>query len=120
MLSSYWVLRRGVYLSAIDLLPGLHRDAELLAVLTGFEPDPGRLAVRRRDRDLGNVHRCRTAIDAALRVHLVGLAVARGDVDAVDHDLAVLRQDLGDRTGAALVLARKHDDLVALLDLGGA
>src|SRR5678816_1417448 len=119
MLSSYAFFWRGVYLSAIDCLPGLDGDTDFLAVLAGLEPDAGRLAVGSRDRDLGNVHRRRGAHDAALRTGSARLAVARGDVDAIDHHLAVLRQDLGHRAGAALVLAREHDDVVALLDLRG-
>src|SRR5690606_16745515 len=82
-------------------------------------PDAGRLAIGRRDRDLGNVQRRRRALDAALRARRARLAVARDDVDAVDDDLAVLRQDPRHRAGATLVLARQHDDLVALLDLRG-
>src|SRR5687768_9211148 len=120
MRSSYACLRRGVYLSAIDLLSGLHRDADLLAVLAGFETNARRLAVGASDRDLRNVHRRGRTVDAALRVGLARLAVAGGDVDAVDHDFAVLRQDLGHGAGATLVLARQDDDVVALLDLSGA
>src|SRR6188768_260247 len=112
MLSSYAVFWRGVYLSAIDLLPGLDGDTDLLAVLARLEPDARRLAIGSGDRDLGNVHRRRRALDAALRAGRARLAVAGGDVDAVDHDLAILRQDLGHRAGAALVLAREDDDLV--------
>src|SRR5690606_15581968 len=63
--------------------------------------------------------RCRRAVDAALRARLARLAVAGGDVDSVDHDLAVLRQDLRHGAGAALVLARQNNDLVTLLDLRG-
>src|SRR5262245_14217484 len=108
---------RGVYLSAIDRLPGLGRDADLLAVL-GFETDAGRLAgLGIGDTDLRDVHRSLTAIDAALRVLLARLTVTHGDVDALHHDLAVLRQNLKDGAGAALVLARADDDAVALLDL---
>src|SRR5690348_11791783 len=108
-----------MYLSAIDCLPGLDGDTDFLAVLAGLEPDARRLAIGSSDRDLGNVHRRGTTVDAALRVRLARLAVARGNVDAVNHDLAVLRQDLGHRAGAALVLAREDDDLIALLDLRG-
>src|SRR3954469_10239062 len=101
MRSSYCCLRRGVYLSAIDGLPGLGRHADLAAVLAGLEADARRLAVGAGDRDLGNVHRRRRAVDAALRVGLARLAMARGDVDPVDHDLAVLRHDAGDGAGPA-------------------
>src|SRR5688572_16462373 len=112
MLSSYAFLWRGVYLSAIDLLPGLDGDTDFLAVLAGLEPNAGRLAIGSCDRDLGNMHGRRATVDAALRVGLARLAVTRGDVDAVDHHLAVLGQDLSHRAGAALVLAGQDNDAV--------
>src|SRR5687768_16369946 len=109
-----------MYLSAIDRFPGLDGNPHLLAVLL-LEADTGGLAVLRIGHgDLADRHRRWRAVDAALRIGLARLAVARGDVDAVDYDLAELRHDLGHRAGAALVLAREHDDAVALLDLRGA
>src|SRR3546814_10228546 len=57
-------------------------------------------------------------LEAALRVLLVRLLVARDDVDARDDDLAVLRQALRHFAGLALVLAGQDNDRVALLDLG--
>src|SRR3546814_20806741 len=81
---------RGVYLSAIDGLPGLHGHADLLAVL-GFEADARRLArLGVRDRDLADVQRRFLAFEAALRVLLVRLLVAGVDIDAPDDDLALL------------------------------
>src|SRR3990170_234761 len=104
MRSSYACLRRGVYLSAIDRFPGLDGHAHLLAVLL-FEADTGGLAVLGIGYgDLTDRHRSGRALDAALRLGLARLAVARGDVDAVDHHLAGLGQDLGHRAGATLVL----------------
>src|SRR6187549_3237560 len=101
MVSSYAVFRRGVYLSAIDRFPGFDGDAHLLAVAL-FEADAGGLAVLGIGHgDLADRHRSGRAVDAALRIGLARLAVARGNVDAVNHQLAVLRQDLGHRTGAA-------------------
>src|SRR5690242_7681670 len=109
---------RGVYLaSAIDLLPGLDGDADLLAVL-GLEADAGRLAVLGHMRDLGHVQRRLGALEAALRVGLARLDVADMDVDARHHDLAVLRHRLDDVAGPALVLAAEDDHAIALLDLG--
>src|SRR5947208_8021593 len=57
------------------------------------------------------------ALDPALRALLRRLAVTCVDVDARHDHLALLRHCLDDLTGAALVLAGQHHDLVALLDL---
>src|SRR6185503_1187148 len=100
----------------MDQLSGLRRDANLLAV-TLLEADPARLAVGGRNCDLGNVQRRFLALDAALRVHLARLAVARMDVDARHDHLAFLRHRLEDVACAALVLAAEDDDAVAFLDL---
>src|SRR5690606_24115010 len=118
MRSSYAFFRRGVYLSAIDGLPGLDRHAHLLAVAL-LEPDARSLAFGSGDRDLGNVHGRRRTVDTALRVRLARLAVAGRDVDAVNHHLTVLRQDLRHRASTSLVLTGQNDDLVTLLDLRG-
>src|SRR3546814_6907801 len=109
---------RGVYLSAIDGLPGLHGHTDLLAV-PGFEADARRLArLGVGNRDLADVKRRFLALEAALRVLLARLLVAGDDVDARDDDLAVLRQALRHFAGLALVLAGQDDDGVTLLDLG--
>src|SRR3546814_19476746 len=109
---------RGVYLSAIDGLPGLHGHADLLAVL-GFEADARRLArLGVRDRDLADVQRRFLAFEAALRVLLVRLLVAGDDIDARDEDLSGLRPALRHLAGLALVLAGQDDKRVALFDLG--
>src|SRR6516165_5313575 len=108
-----------MYLSAIDDLPGLDGNADLLAV-AHFEAHAGRLAVRASDCDVRDVQRRRLALDATLRIRLVGLAVTGVHVDALDDHAVFLRQDLDDGAGTALVLASQHDDLIALLDLGGA
>src|SRR4051812_12918638 len=116
MLSSYSFFRRGwLAASAIDFLPGLDRNADLLAVLR-LETNARRLAVLGRDRDLRNVHRCLAALQATLRVRLGRLAVTGGDVHARHDNLAVLGQRLGDVTRLALVLAGQDDDAVTLLD----
>src|SRR3546814_17932886 len=108
---------RGVYLSAIDGLPGLHGHADLLAVL-GFEADARRLArLGVRDRDLADVQRRFLAFEAALRVLLVRLLVAGAGIDARDDDLAVLRQALRHFAGLPLSTAAQNDKPVALLDL---
>src|SRR5689334_11555594 len=109
---------RGVYLVsalAIDLLPGLDRDADLLAVLARFKTDAGRLAVD----DVGNlrnVERRFRTVETALGVRLARLHVAHVNVHARHDDLAVLRHRLGDFAGPPLVLAGQDDDLVTLLD----
>src|SRR5690606_26369192 len=97
----------------------LDGDADLLPVAL-LEADAGRLAVLGIGHgNLGDRHRRFEAVDATLRVGLARLAVTGSDVHALDDDLAFLRHDLLDGAGAALVLAREHDDVVALLDLGG-
>src|SRR3546814_2460227 len=102
---------RGVYLaSAIDLLPGLDRDADLLAVLAGLETDARGLAVLGHVRDLGDMQRRFRTLEPALRIPLARLDVAHHDVDAGHDDLAVLRHRLGDVTRLALVLAGPDDD----------
>ena len=40
-------------------------------------------------------------------------------IDALDEGAALVRLNLDDLAGAALVATREHDHLVALLDLGG-
>src|SRR4051812_10053157 len=107
---------RALYLSAIDLLPGLYRDADLLAVLARFETDAGRLAVH----DMGNlrhVHRRFRPIETTLGVGLARLDVTNVHIDTRYDDLAVLRERLDDLTGASLVLTGQDDHLVTLLDL---
>src|SRR3546814_16198462 len=100
---------RGVYLSAIDGLPGLHGHADLLAVL-GFEADARRLArLGVRDRDLADVQRRFLAFEAALRVLLVRLLVAGDAIDARDDDLAVLWAVLRPFAGFSLFLCRTED-----------
>src|SRR3546814_11292155 len=87
---------RGVYLaSAIDLLPGLDSDADLLAVLAGLETDARGLAVLGHVRDLGYMQRRFRKLDHALRIPLDRLYVAHHDVDAGYADLAVLRNQIG-------------------------
>src|SRR3546814_8134523 len=71
---------RGVYLaSAIDLLPGLDRDADLLAVLAGLETDARGLAVLGHVRDLGDMQRRFRTLEPALRIPLARLDVAHHD-----------------------------------------
>src|SRR6478609_7185687 len=118
IVSSYILCRRALLASAIDLLPGLDGDADLLAVL-GLETNARRLAILGRDRDLGNVHRRFDPLQATLRVGLARLAVAGRNVDAGDDHLAILREGLRDITGLALVLAGQDDNAVTLLDLRG-
>src|SRR3546814_6182254 len=85
---------RGVYLSAIDGLPGLHGHADLLAV-PGFAADARRLTrLGVGDRDLTDGQRRFLMLEAALRVPLVRLLGARVRVDGRDDDLTVLRQAL--------------------------
>src|SRR5262249_2751640 len=104
---------------AIDQLPGLGGHADLL-VPTRFEPNAGRLAgLRVGNRDLRHVQRRFLALEAALRVLLGRLAVAGRDVGARHDHLSLFGHDLGDFTGAALVLTGQNHDLVALLDLLG-
>src|SRR5436305_13961291 len=100
----------------MDQLSGLGRDANLLAV-TLLETDSARLAVGSRDRDLGYVQRRFLALDPALRALLGRLAVTRVDVDARHEHFAFLGHRLDDLTGAALVPAGPHHDLVAILHL---
>src|SRR3546814_17561370 len=108
---------RGVYLSAIDGLPGLHGHTDLLAV-PGFEADARRLArLGVGNRDLADVKRRFLALEAALRVLLARLLVAGGDVDARGDDLAVLRAALRLFAALALVLAEQDGADVPLLDL---
>src|SRR4051812_47286532 len=102
--------------SAIDQLSGLRRHADLLAV-AHLEADAARLSVGGRNGDLRHVQRRFLALDAALGAYLGGLAVTRMDVDARHDHLALLRHGLDHLAGAALVLARKDDDAVALPDL---
>src|SRR3546814_16859481 len=103
---------RGVYLSAIDGLPGLHGHADLLAVL-GFEADARRLArLGVRDRDLADVPRRFLAFESALRVLLVRLFVAGDDISARSANLAVLREDLGHCVVFALFLSGPQLKLV--------
>ena len=64
-------------------------------------------------------HRRFATIDATLRVRLAGLAVTGSDIHARNDNLAILRHDLKDSAGTALVLTRTNDDTVALLDLRG-
>jgi hypothetical protein len=55
------------------------------------------------------------AIDAALRVHLVWLAVWRTMLTPSHEHLVLLRHGPGDSAGAALVLAGEDDDLSPFL-----
>src|SRR5690606_14081970 len=108
---------RGVYLSAIDRLPGLHGHADLLAVL-GFKADARGLAgLGIGQRNLAREERRFLALKPALRILLGRLAVARNDVDARDDKLAFLGKALRHFAGLTLVLAGQDDDRVALLDL---
>src|SRR6478672_6337572 len=91
--------------SAMDQLSGLGRDAHLLAV-ADLEADAARLSVSGRDGDFGHVQRRFLAIDPALRVRLVRLAMARVDVDPRHDHLAVLRDRLDDLTRAPLEIGR--------------
>src|SRR3546814_20784141 len=110
---------RGVDLASdIDLLPGLDRDADLLAVLAVLETDARGLAVLGHVRDLGDMHRRFRTLEPALRIPLARLDVAHHDVDAGHDDLAVLRHRLGDVTRRALVLAGQDDDATPLLHPG--
>src|SRR6476661_11188724 len=110
--------RRGRYLaSAIDNLPGPHSDADLVAV-PDLETDTRRAAgLGILERHLRDVERRFPALEPALRARLGRLAVAGGDVDAGNHDLAFLGQALGDFAMLALVLAGQDHDAITLLDL---
>src|SRR6202161_2965516 len=118
MLLSYSARRRGVYaVSAIDLCSRAFGKAYLLAIRMNLETYAGRLAVLADDCDVGQMDRRLLRDDAAL-LRLGLLLVALDEVDATDQRLALGRTDLEHLTGAALVAARQHDDLVALPDLG--
>src|SRR5437868_4366233 len=100
----------------MDQLSGLGRNADLL-VAANLEANAGRLAALGiGDRDVGDVHRRFPALDAALRVHLARLAMARVDIHARHDDLHLLGHRADDFTRLALVLAGEDDDLVALAD----
>src|SRR5215213_6718403 len=102
----------------MDQLSRLDRNADLLAV-ANFETDSRRLAVGRRDRDLGNVQRRFLALDPTLGIDLRRLAVTGVDVDPRHDHLAVPGHRLDDLSGAPFVLAGQDHHLVALLDLLG-
>src|SRR6202041_350089 len=118
MLLSYSARRRGVYaVSAIDLCSRALGNSYLRAIRLNLEAYAGRLAVLANDRDVGQVDRRLFRDDAAL-LRLGLLLVTLDEVDAPDQRLAVGRTDLEHLTGAALVAAVQHDDLVTLPDLG--
>src|SRR5690606_15707960 len=93
------------------------RHAHLLAVLLELETDARRLAVLRvGDRQVRQMDGGFLGDDAAfLRSAL--LLVAADEVHTADKGAIFLRHDLEDLAGAPLVLAGKHDDLVASFDL---
>src|SRR5436189_1134599 len=117
MLLSYSARRRGVYaVSAIDLCSRAFGDAYLGAIRLNLEPHAGRLAVLADIRDVGQVDRRLLRDDAAL-LRLGLLLVALDEVDAANQRLALGGTHLEHFTGAALVAAVQHDDLVAFPDL---
>src|SRR5580704_2884924 len=118
MLLSYSARRRGVYaVSAIDLCSRAFGDTYLGAIRLNLETNARRLAVLADDRDVGQVDRRLLRNDAAfLRLGL--LLVTLDEIDAADQRLVVVGTHLEHLTGAALVAARQHDDLVTLPDLG--
>src|SRR5258708_22862662 len=119
MLLSYSARRRGMYaVSAIDLCSRAFGDAYLLAIRMNLEAHAGRLAVAPYDRDVGQVNRRLLGDDAAL-LRLGLLLVTLDEIDAADQRLVFGGTHLEHLSGAALVAAVQHDDLVAFADLGG-
>src|ERR1700688_3879839 len=118
MLLSYSARMRGVYaVSAIDLCFRAFGDAYLGAIRLNLETHAGRLAVLADERDVGQVDRRLLRDDAAL-LRLGLLLVPLDEIDPADQRLALRGAHLEHFAGAALVAAVRHDDLVALPDLG--
>src|SRR5690606_4034767 len=119
---SYWVRRRGMYaVSAIDQFSGSLSDARFDAVLDleadARRPRLVRLRLRIDKRDVAQVDRRFLGEDAGILASGL-LGVATHQVDALHQGAGLFGNDAQDLPGLALVLARQHDDLVALLDLG--
>src|SRR5690606_37818094 len=111
---------RGLYVSAasaIDNLARLTRDADFRPIFLNLESDAGRLAAD-GERDVGNMDRRFARNDAALLRLRLALMLF-DDVDAAHEHALFLRHHLQDFSLNAAILAREHDNLVALLDLGG-
>src|SRR6478672_413281 len=101
----------------MDQLSRLGRNADLLAVAL-LEADAGRFAgLGVGNRDLRHVQRRFLALNAALRIELGRLAMARVDIHARHDNLGFLRHRTDDFARLALVLAGQDDDLIALADL---
>src|SRR5262249_18915609 len=89
--------------------------ALLGAVGQGAAADPGRpVGARVDEHDVGGVHRHLLGEPAALRVAAAGLEVLVHPVDALDHQLVLVRDHAQHPAGGALVVARHHADHVAL------
>src|SRR3954454_2950141 len=109
-------------LQSSGVLTGTLGDADLGAVLVDSEPDAGADALAVLLHDEHHV----ADVDGRLGRHdaaglgptsgLSDLRVLLDPVDALDDDLVVLGEGLDDATRRALVLARDHENAVALLD----
>src|SRR5262245_4536728 len=108
------------WLDVRDHLAARLGDADLPPVWLDAEADAGRLAGRGiGDCDVRDVQRSLFLDDAARLTRAARLGVALHDVDALDDDAVLLRQDGADLAGLAAVLAGQDDDVVAPANAGG-
>src|SRR5208283_4739983 len=108
-----------VLASAIDHVSRALGETDLAAVIENLEADTRGLAILGiGNRNVRQLNGGFLGDDAAF-LGLGLLLVTLHQIDARDHGLAFFRHDQGHFTLAALVTAGEHDDLVALLDLGG-
>src|SRR5690606_258835 len=104
--------------SAVDLLAGLDRHADLAAAFEGLNPHSGRLTgLGIGDRDVGDVNRGFATLDTAALILSGRLDVLGDHVDALDHDLVLVGQHSQDLAAGALVLAADDDDRDGVADL---
>src|SRR3954449_909179 len=107
-----------LYLSlnlAIDILPGLLADPDLLPRVREAVADLRRLAVRRVDQHhVRGVYGGLEVVEPLL-VLLARPRVARAHVDAVDHDPVLPRKNVLDLAALSLLFAGDHHDGVPAL-----
>src|SRR5687767_4898747 len=106
------------FASGIDISSCALADTHFLAVGREPVPDPGGLAVaRRQQHHIGDLERHRLFDDAGLHLLALLALMLLGDVDALDDDLTLARHRGLDRAFFALVFAGDYAYTVTLVDL---
>src|SRR5262245_10425051 len=109
------LLASAMSLCLVHDLAGLAGHADLAAVVQLAHPDSGRLAVRRvQQHHVRDMNR-RFALDDAPLAHLLARPlVLLHQVEPLDDDTALVRQDAQHASALAALLARDHHHRVAL------